>query len=205
MKWYQHETECHNDEKMRELIHEHGVMGYGVYHIILELVAGKIDENLIPRIEISDRVLCEKLRLKSVRVERLLNHYTTATLLSAHKSECLWIIECPNLLKRLDNWTKRSVVTTEQLPLQREHNKNKNTTTTTSSVVKPAAGSFFKDDQMIDLKRQIAKTMSWAVMSEAVSKAADEIIHKVKNSKKKLDNPFGYAMGIAQKLNGVRV
>ena len=70
---------------------------------------------------------------------------------------------------------------------------------------KPAAGSFFKDDQMHDLKREIAKTMGWAVMSEAVQKASEEIIHKVKTSKKKLENPFGYAMGIAKKLNGVRV
>lgn len=70
---------------------------------------------------------------------------------------------------------------------------------------KLAAGSFFKDDQMHDLKAQIAKTMGWGILSEATAKAADEIIHKVKTSKKTLNNPFGYAMGIAQKLNGERV
>ena len=58
---------------------------------------------------------------------------------------------------------------------------------------------------MRDLKDTIAKTMGWGILSEATAKAAEEIIHKVKTSKKKLDNPFGYAMGIAKKLNGVRV
>ena len=210
MKWYQHESECHNDEKIRELIHEHGVEGYGVYHVCLEIISEKIDDKLIARVEISDRVLCEKLRLKSLRVERILNFCTTLSLISAHKSECLWIIQCDPLLKRIDNWTqkkvKRYVVTTEQVPLQQQQEHNKNTTTTTSNAApKPAAGSFFKDDQMHDLKATIAKTMGWSVMSDAVSKASEEIIHKVKTSKKKLENPFGYAMGIAQKLNGVRV
>lgn len=123
MKWYQHEANCHNDECMREVIHENGLQGYAIYHICLELISGKIDDNLIPEITISERVLREKLRLKSSRISKLLSSISLQTLLEISKVDGGWKIGCRNLLKRLDNWTKRSVVATEQVPL--EYNKKR--------------------------------------------------------------------------------
>ena len=61
--------------------------------------------------------------------------------------------------------------------------------------------SFFTDEQMHDLKAEIAKVTKWGILSDATKKTADEIIFKVKTSKKQLTNPFGYAMGIAKKIN----
>ena len=123
MKWYQHDSNCHNDEKIRHLIHEEGLEAYAVYHICLELISEKIDETKKHWIEISERVLCEKLCMRLTRVQRMLNSSSFQVLLQTHNEHGMFILSCPNLLKRLDNWTKRSVVTTKQVPLQLESNK----------------------------------------------------------------------------------
>lgn len=118
MKWYQHETTAHNDEVMRDLIHTHGLEGYGAYIICLELIGEKIDENRVPEIRIKGTVLREKLRVSHQKVSKILAFFDQKMLIFSNFDGEYWIMKCPNLLKRLDNWTKRSVVTTKQVSLQ---------------------------------------------------------------------------------------
>lgn len=125
MKWFKHESGAHNDEKVRELIHEFGCEGYGVYMVVLELVAEKIDDGLSPLIYISDRVLREKCRVSRQKVSKILSFLDRKTMVFSKLIRKNWEISCPNMLNRLDNWTKKQssslVVATKQV----SSNKNK--------------------------------------------------------------------------------
>jgi len=58
--------------------------------------------------------------ISSKRTEFILTLFSDYSLFVTTRNDKEWIINCPNILKRLDNWTKRSVVTTKQLPNQQE-------------------------------------------------------------------------------------
>lgn len=83
-----------------------GDAGYATWFKILELIAKENGSNLTGKIEISERVLCQKLRKRSLRVEELLNFYQTSTSLLWKKVDHKFIIEVPKLLKLGDNYQK---------------------------------------------------------------------------------------------------
>lgn len=140
MKWFQHEVHFHNDEKIRELIHEKGLEGYGFLNVIYELISEKIDSKMEAKISIKPAVVAEKCRMRSVKVQLLSSYCATLRLFSFNFDGTYLNYECPNLLKRLDNWTKRSVVTTEQVSTNKnkkeKENKNINSAFANSSSKK---------------------------------------------------------------------
>lgn len=123
-------------------------------------------------IEITDRVLCEKLNSRPVTVARLLASCSAAALLAANKVGSNWIIKCPNLLKRLDNWTKRSVVTTKQVPL--EYNKNKKENKKEKLGASLPAQDFLaslKENEAykgIDIENEMGKCKAWCLANKKV-------------------------------------
>lgn len=125
MKWFKHESSSHNDEIMREIIHEFGCEGYGVYMIILELIAEKIDQNLSPCLSITDRVLREKSRVSHQKLNKILSFFDQNSLVFSNFSGKSWDLSCPNLLNRLDNWTKNSQATNKQVYINKNENKKK--------------------------------------------------------------------------------
>lgn len=125
IKWFKHETSALKDEKIQNLMGVYGPIAYTLYFGLCELCAEKIDENLDTRIEIN-WVYAENLfHSKRVTLRKLLGSCQGASLLLWEPNDKLLICSFPNLLKRLDNWTKRSVVTTEQLQSNYPINKNK--------------------------------------------------------------------------------
>lgn len=168
MKWFKHDCQSHNDEKMRDLIHEFGVEGYGVYMVLLELIGEKIDKGLNAKISISDRVLREKLRVSRGKLTKILAYFDQNLLTFSKAESENWIIECPNLLKRLDNWTINSQVTNKQPSTQQEEevrSKNKNKKKETANAENDLV--FFeslKTNQAykhIDLPTELCKMDAW--------------------------------------------
>ena len=145
MKWFKHESNMHNDEKIQMLMDFCGLEGYAVYLIILELIAEKIErDNMDASILITLPVLKRKtmiyhdrkirkiieslVNLRLISVESIDNLSTISSTSPDNLEKSLknvFAIHCPNLLKRLDNWTKRSVVATEKVPLDKIKIKNK--------------------------------------------------------------------------------
>ena len=109
MKWFKHETNAVNDEKMRQLIYEHGLESYGFYMICLEIIAEKIDEKLDAKIEVSLQFLKEKSRLSQRKITEILSVFDQFSLILCKKivkkSKIFFVLECPSLLKRIDKWT----------------------------------------------------------------------------------------------------
>lgn len=128
MKWFKHETTALKDEKIQHLMDKFGGIAYGFYFAILELCAEKIDDKLIPTIEISVGQLKRWTHIyHTKKVVMLLQsmHDLGLILLQSPLNvdtigSNLITISVPKLLLRLDNWTKRSVVTSEQLPIEQE-------------------------------------------------------------------------------------
>jgi hypothetical protein len=170
MKWYKQETSAHNDEKIRELIHEFGCEGYGVYIIILELVGEKIDDNLSPLISISDRVLREKCRVSHQKLTKILSFFDQKVMVFSNLNGKYWDISCPNMLNRLDNWTKRSQVATKLRPTQPEPEVELEE----EEEKEPGLGS---------LKKKLSTKLGHSVDSEANQQAVKEIIESVSKDK----------------------
>jgi len=197
MKWFKHDTKAHTDEKIRELILECGLEGYGFYMMILELVAEKLDEKRVPEIEISVRLLAEKARMKRATVTRLLARCSAATLFVTSYTDLKVRINCPNLLHHLDNHTSYYKVTSKQLTSESDQESDKN------KMIERRSPTFsFSDEQMTELKTEIAKTMGHSVFSEANKESTEHVLEKVKKSarRRKIENPFGYALTVAKNL-----
>ena len=200
MKWYQHETNAHNDEDMRDLIHRFGLEGYGAYVICLELIAEKIDGNLIAEITISDAVLREKLRLSHQKLTKILSFFGQKTLIFSKFSKKYWILKCPALLKRIDNWTtkkaKRYGVTTEQVPLQSQSERE------IERHQEPADG-LFSEEQVKNTKIQIAQSLGHSVLSEANAENFNTVLQKLKTAmgrKEDVRDPYAYTLTIAKNI-----
>lgn len=166
MKWYQHDSKAHSDEKMRDLVFEFGMEGYGIYHTCLEIISEKIDKNKTPKISISDRVLRSILRVSHQKLTKILAYFDQNLLIFSNFHEGLWNLECPNLLKRLDNWTLRSVVTTEQVTLEVE-NKNKKEKKSKTPTANPSFLDSLKNNPAykgIDIDRELSKMDAWLLL-----------------------------------------
>jgi len=125
MRWFKHDALAHNDEKIRELIHEFGVEGYGVYMIVLELVAEKIDQDLSPLITVSDQVLREKMRVSRKKLVKILSFFDQKAMAFSKFHGKYWDISCPNLLSRLDNWVKYLPKTNHKLTPNKKKEEEK--------------------------------------------------------------------------------
>lgn len=134
MKWYQQDVKSHTDEKCREIILEHGLEGYGLFILCLELIAEKIDSKMVPEIDITFRVLREKSRLSHQKLTKILSFFDQISVIYSNFSEKTIHMSCPNLLKRLDNWTKRSVAPTEKVSTNKNKKENKKEKTNSASV-----------------------------------------------------------------------
>jgi hypothetical protein len=191
MKWFKHDSGAHNDEKIRDLIHEFGCEGYGVYMIILELIAEKIDANLSPCISISDRVLREKCRVSRKKATKFLSFFGENNLIFSKLSDRTWDISCPNLLNRLDNWTKNSQVPNKKLSTNQNQKKNKNQKKKENKKT-PQAG-LFSETQEKKIKAKIAEKQHHNIDSEANKIAFDNLIKGILKDKD-IKNPVAVAL-----------
>ena len=174
MKWYKQETKTHTDEKIRDLIYSHGLAAYGAYIILLELIAEKIDHEQKPEIRINFMVLKGILQVSERKMDGFLRFFNQNELIFCDFSEGYYTLRCPNLLKRLDNWTKRSVVTIEQVPENDPLNKNKKEN---KKEKKQAAPDFieslktnlaFKD---LDIDKELGKCQAWCSVHRKIPTA----------------------------------
>ena len=47
MKWFKHDSDANLDDKLQNLMLDHGLKGYGLYWYCLELIANKFDHTNI--------------------------------------------------------------------------------------------------------------------------------------------------------------
>ena len=109
MRWIKHLSCAHEDELMAELIEEFGPEGYGVWWIILERIAASMVESEKTSLRYSARNWASSCRITEDRFIEIItflseNHPTfCAKTTGKHVT-----IDCPNLLKYRDEYSRRS-------------------------------------------------------------------------------------------------
>ena len=123
MRWFKHITGTWQDEKITELVEELGLEGYGFYWRILEIIAGNMDETQRTFASFSAKTWGKFCGISAKKFQKLAENLAELHLFSVEislkNSKTIITIDCPNLLKFKDEWTKRkskkSRATTEQL------------------------------------------------------------------------------------------
>ena len=123
MKWFQHQSDSHTDLKLKGIIREFGMDGYGLWWLACELVAqqGK-HYKLVCDCDWRDE-LVEISCLKSEKVDKILQKFAKINLISekSFKEGCLAI---PKMSRYSDDYSRKRVRTmsghsTDNIPLDK--------------------------------------------------------------------------------------
>ena len=116
MKWFRHEVDSMNSERMANLINKFGWEGYGRFWRIMEIVAERMDESNRCWVELPEVVWLQKLVMRKQKFDS----YTTAItyLFDIHvlRNGDIVRIEIPNLLQKRDNYTRNLQASSKKLP-----------------------------------------------------------------------------------------
>lgn len=138
MKWFKHDTDCDRSEGLSYLIDQEGFAGYGRWFRLLEIVAEKMDSSNRCHAEYSVKKWCSLLGLKPKTLraffELTQNKLKTNVVgydnelktnseptdnelrMKSEFSELIIKIEIPNLLKKRDDYSKKSGQNSDKLP-----------------------------------------------------------------------------------------
>ena len=132
MRWFKHETDAIESEKLTQLINGFGFEGYGMYWRIMELVAKKMDETTRCHYEQPEGEWCTKLKtkrkklglfLKAIEKQFRINVVYSENKLSSKQPVIR--IEIPNLLEKRDNYTKNLLETNKRFSLDIDRDKDR--------------------------------------------------------------------------------
>lgn len=115
MRFFKHFTTGHSSTSMTKLMNQFGLEGYAAYFILIEMCVDKMDKardeeftEIHCKFRFSERLVREKLRMRSTKVELFLNYSSTLDLLQFVKLEDELHFYIPKLLEYLDKDTKRA-------------------------------------------------------------------------------------------------
>lgn len=108
MKWFKHDTDCDHSEGLSYLIDHEGFAGYGRWFRLLEIVADKIDSTDKCYVEYSTQKWCSLLGLKQKKLKTFLELTENKLKTKVVYSENIIKIEIPNLLKKRDDYSRKS-------------------------------------------------------------------------------------------------
>ena len=107
MHWFKHMRETRKDPAIRELMEEFGHYGYAIYFMILEEIAGIVDENSNVCLRMSRRSWRKTLATTEQKLDKLLAFARVLGLLSVDWTSTHISISCPKLLKYRDEYSKK--------------------------------------------------------------------------------------------------
>jgi uncharacterized phage protein (TIGR02220 family) len=111
MRWFKHLVAANRDEKLLQIIDVFGMEGYGVYWIILEMIAEKITKDVANGedvyLELSPQNWRKVTRFSPKKWQKYLTFLQKLGIFSAEIEENLIRVYCPNLLKYRDEYTQR--------------------------------------------------------------------------------------------------
>lgn len=100
MKWFKHDSDAHRDAKLRKVIMNYGIEGYGLYWYCLEQIARSVTaEKYTFELEHDAEIIAFDTGISTKRVEEMM-HFMVHVGLFENTSG---IITCLKLAKRLDS------------------------------------------------------------------------------------------------------
>lgn len=168
MKWFKHMTETRDDEKLCKIMTEYGPMGYGVYWIVMEMIAKQVDKTGLDYVTYPEDIWKRNLMLSTRKLTEVFSFFARAEIFSvsfekkgAEKSQKTITVTAPNILKYRDEWSRKkarnSGVTPESLRSkesesereEEEEDKKKDSL----SVSREERESCFAESESSDLKK----------------------------------------------------
>lgn len=99
MKWLKHDANAHRDAKLKKLQIRYGMVGFGLYWFLVELIADKVDQfNLNFVLEEDAEIIAHETGLHQEDVESMVYYMVELNLFE----ESNGVITCLKLAKRLD-------------------------------------------------------------------------------------------------------
>lgn len=126
MRWLKHMTATPQDEKISRLIAEYGHAGYGVWWLVLEIVARGLEGSREPSVTYPISTWAHLLFIRGSHVVQTLVKLQLTYLVTLERSGDDITVTIPNLLKYRDEYSRKSghyqdsVRTKEQIQIQRE-------------------------------------------------------------------------------------
>lgn len=115
MKWFQHHTDAHDDEFLKELMHKYGSDGYTAWWITVELVAKiikvtpaegtKEGYKVSARFEATPHVFTDATKIPLDKLETIYNFCAKRKKFRFKKSRERWVVDWPKVLEFKDNAT----------------------------------------------------------------------------------------------------
>jgi hypothetical protein len=176
MKWFKHDTDAHTDLKMQSLIRKYGLLAYGFYWILNELIGRENDETFKISAEKEWKFyIINQTGLKTRQVDILLEAIADLGLID---KECLeqGILSNKKLLLRADEYTKRvrrvSEQSTDNVPLDKNRIDKKRIEKNSISSDLKVAGV----DDIMKIFYKINPTLNWGTKTNR--KACEDLIKK---------------------------
>ena len=183
LKWFKHDCQALKDEKIQFIISECGISAYIIFFGLCELCGEKIDKNLDPSIKI-DWHYAEKLfHSKRSTIRKVMTCCAVANLLLWEANDKLLICSVPNLLKRLDNWTRDLVVASKKLPSIDQEPEVKNKNQKVNPELKDEKDGFLSEEQKQIVLKDIAVTNHVGAGSEAAKLRLENIVAEISKVK----------------------
>ncbi len=99
MKWFKHDSDASQDNKLQNVLLDYGLEGYGLYWHCLELIAGKVDsDNVTFELEHDARVIARNVGSTPQKVEEMMRYFVSVGLFENADG----VITCLKMAKRLD-------------------------------------------------------------------------------------------------------
>ena len=107
MLWFRHLSHAADDEKLSRLIEKNGLLGYGFYWRVVEIIAGQMGQDDKCFCTYSGMKWAKKAEIKPSWFRKQLSTCTQLGLFSVSSEDELLTISCPTLLRMRDEYTKR--------------------------------------------------------------------------------------------------
>lgn len=105
MKWFKHMTDSRNSESMIHILDELGAEGYGIWWLMVEMVAGQMDGSNKSSLSMSERKWCSKLEIRPKKLSRFLVAFAVLPEFYFNRNGKTITVDMPFLLSLRDNWT----------------------------------------------------------------------------------------------------
>jgi hypothetical protein len=127
MRWFKLDTAIASDAKVMRLFAKHGAEGFGLYILILSLIAKDIDaDHHDCQLEHTTECLRSITGVTTERIDEVLKSLAELGLITWDDTKSQYI--CSKILRRLDNWTTRKMnsgATTESLRHEEKRKEKK--------------------------------------------------------------------------------
>ena len=116
MRWLKHMTCANRDEKMMRIMDKFGAAGYGMYWLVLETIAEKLDENNDTFVEMSAQSWRKLTGISPQTLKNFLSFCQVLGLFTIENNRDLIKVDCPNLLKYRDEYQRKQSKKSGQAP-----------------------------------------------------------------------------------------